>query len=507
MVKKRRQSFFDAIWSSVLWTSLDRGTALFKHVYIASMVGLSAELDVFYMTIGLLSLLVFSWARVADVIAVPRLVELSRSGESSAVRDYSGDLFSLSLLFSVTLAGILHWTWPVFTRLAWGFDEQRRSLLEESIDWVMPIVLLYVPIRILYSIAKVRRTFYLSYRNEFLTSIIILLCITLYPESRGVLLWSFSLGVAVAFVIAFASTWRDFSFPRYPWSRNVRLLLPLVPGLLILYGAQYLYSLVDRQFVSFLPKGAVSAIAYGWTLTGLVPALLRLEGAFITVYAETSDDPGLRSEKVNNLIMAGLTVGAVMTFFIFGFSDQIIGLLLQRGAFTRDDTLLVSDCTAYFAFSVIPMLLIGPMSQIFQVEQKVRFIIKRIIFGVVLNIVFGFVFMFVYHWGSKGVALATSLSQWGMLVASLASINRLGLNIDFRRHGRWLLLMVLISVLALWGAESIRQYHDAYWMIVPESIVYGLLFCIPILTGKGRECLFIRGLVFRSFRKFEIRKT
>ena len=143
-MKGRAQSYIEAIFSSIIWTLLDRATALLKHVIIASTLGLGIELDVFYMTVGLISLFVFSWSKIANVIAVPELVRLQMAGKSQEAKAFTGDLFTLSVLFSMALGTIVTLAWPILTKLAWGFDAERMTYLKTTIHWAGPLVFLYL---------------------------------------------------------------------------------------------------------------------------------------------------------------------------------------------------------------------------------------------------------------------------------------------------------------------------------------------------------------------------
>ena len=502
-MKGRAQSYIEAIFSSVIWTLLDRATALLKHVIIASTLGLGIELDVFYMTVSLIGLFVFSWSKIADVMAVPELVKLHMAGKSQEARAFTGDLFTLSVIFSGVLGTIVTWTWPILIKLAWGFDAERMAYLETTIHWAGPLVFLYIPIKMLYSFAKAQRRFSIAYRNEFLIAITILACMVTYPTTKGVMIWSYSLGVSLAFCLTVVSLRGSIQWLGSPFSASIKRLLPMIPSLLFIYGAQYVYALIDRQFVSFLPQGAVSAVAYGWTLINIVPELLRLDGPFITVYAEASRESAEKILKLNQLISASISAGVLMTFLIFGFSEEAVGLFLERGNFSRDNTLMVASCTANFAFAIIPILLIGPIGQIFQVENRLKLVAKRILFGLFLNAIFGFIFMFIFEWGPKGVALATSLSQWGMLITSLSSMARLGLQVDFKRHFQWLLLMTTAALMALIALYPLRQLNLAYWMIIPNGAAFLAVAAWPILLLRRQDSRLARELVKRALARFQ----
>jgi len=81
-----QESFLSSIGSSAFWRVLDRGVGLSKHILIASMIGLSTQLDVFYMAMAILSVLVFSWGGVLDVATVPALVRLSKANKENSLK-------------------------------------------------------------------------------------------------------------------------------------------------------------------------------------------------------------------------------------------------------------------------------------------------------------------------------------------------------------------------------------------------------------------------------------
>jgi hypothetical protein len=64
----------------------------------------------------------------------------------------------------------------------------------------------------LYSFSKARRAFYITYRNEFFISLVMLGCVTLYPRAEGVLMWSYSLGVAFAFILTLVTLGKQVNY-------------------------------------------------------------------------------------------------------------------------------------------------------------------------------------------------------------------------------------------------------------------------------------------------------
>lgn len=500
------ETLLGAVWSSIFWKGLERLASLGKHVIIASAIGLSAELDVFYMATGLLGVLVQSWSGIVDMLAVPELVQYDRSGDRARFQALAGGLFILCLLFSGLLALGIYFSWDIWTRLALGFAGARESLLKESILWLLPLVVLYVPVRFLASLHRAKRNFSLFYQSEFVISLVILLCVIAVANEPHVLLWSYSLGITLSFLFLFLPSIRIFKPWGNPFGSEVKSLLPLLPGLLVLSGVFYVYSLVQRQMVSFLHEGAVGAVAYAWTLVTLPSVLMNLGGAFITVYAENRNNPEKIRENLDNLISMTITVVIPITLILFFFGRDFVGLALERGMFSRLDTEVVGGAVAYFSFAIPPLFLLGPLEQVFRVERKLRLIVRRVLAGLVLFVGACLYFAFERDWGIKGVALATSLSFWGMLLSSLFGITGLGIQIGVVRHLRWLITITLLGLLALFTAYWLGQV-ESYWMLLPQSmIVFGLT-----LFGAGcfrcRDGLLIRELAYRSLLRLKPKRA
>jgi peptidoglycan biosynthesis protein MviN/MurJ (putative lipid II flippase) len=211
--------------------------------------------------------------------------------------------------------------------MAIGFDLQRKQLLSNAISWLLPVIFFYIPLRLLGAILRSWRQFSPFYQADFITAFFVLVCVAFFRNQAKVLLWSFSVGVLLAFFYLLIKTWK-FIYPlANPLSPAIRCSLQIVPELLLLQGAQYFYVLIDRIFVSFLPEGSISALAYAMTLAGLPPALIYLSGSFITVVSEHKT-LGERSQKLDNLISMSIFLGVCTTCFMLLANQAIVSFAL-----------------------------------------------------------------------------------------------------------------------------------------------------------------------------------
>ncbi|MEM4725206.1 MAG: lipid II flippase MurJ, partial [Candidatus Hadarchaeum sp.] len=497
------ESFLQSLTSAVIWKGLDRLAGLAKHIVVAASVGLAAQLDVFYMAVALLGVLVFSWGQMVDVVAVPRLVQEWRDGRQQVFRDIAAGLFSLTLLGSILLGAFLLIAWPWLRYAAAGFDDARSSLLVEAIVWLLPVVVLHIPFRLMGAVLRAQRRFAAFYQGEFMIAAVVLALVMIFPNHDHVLLWSFSAGTLIAFFFLMVQA-RPWIWPLgSPWSDVVRQSLHLAPGLLILQGAHYAYVLTDRLFVSYLPTGAVSALAYAMTIVSILPSLLSPSGSFITVIAEQKDR-GERSRKLNDLVSLTVLASAGMVAFIVLAGSSLVSLLLERGMFTAADTQHVFEAMLGYAWLLPPLLLIGPLDQVFQVEQRIEFMVRRTLLGLAINAILTAWFLFGLDWGVFGVALATSISYWLMLLSGLDGLRRLGYSLQVWQHAGWIVWLVLCvgGAAVAMHAWMPMAWRFGAWPIVWSGIGCGLAMLAAGVVYPGSQRVLVIGTLKRCIPRF-----
>ena len=494
---RRPESFFESLKASVLWRGVDRVASLLKHIVVAGVIGLSAQLDVFYLAVSLLGVLVFSWGHLLDVLAIPRLVELNREGDNKAFNQLSGGMFLICLAWGGILCGIIFLSREWLSHIPAGLDPQRRALLKDSFFWFLPVILLFVPLRFLGAVFRSIRRFSLFYQGEALIAIVAFVLVLVFPKNPRVLLWSFSIGVMIAFIYLLAQSYGEFSLYDNFWSPEVRKVLKIAPGILVLQSANYLYQLSDALFVSFLPTGSVGALAYGWSLAAIVPSLLSPGIGFLTVFSEKRTSGQSGAEVFNDLVSLALLVGVSFAIFIFVFGDRLVELLLERGIFSSHDTHLTAQALICYALGIVPVLLISPCNQIFQVINRIDLQVKRVILGLICNVLLNGFSLFYLKWGVWGIALATSISYLIMLGVSLRAIGQQKIEIHWTRHLRWLIIISTVCTGAGWAISHVSQENGSPWLVVVHGILFFLLVAIAVLFVPLHEVKLVRKYLMR----------
>lgn len=493
MYYKRPESFLSSLLQSTLWKGLDRIAGLAKHVFIAATIGLSAQLDVFYMSVSLLGVLVFSLANLMDVMAVPHLVKLHQQPHNDTLRRTSSGLFALTLSVSLFLTLLLWVTWRYIAVVVSGFDAERQITLQNAIVWLLPVVALSIPFRCLGAILRAGRRFSTFYQAECLVSVTVLITIICCASSPAVLFWSLSLGTIIAFIYLLFHCWRVVLPLTNPFSHEVLSTLSLAPALIVLHASYYVFMLTDRFFVSYLPTGALSALAYGMTIVVLFPSLVSPSSSFITILAENSDRLQ-RMQRLNEVIslVIFLSVGIITWLFLAG--KDVIKFLLERGAFTASDTETVYLAVQGYIWMVPAFILVGLCDQVFQIEQRLWFMVYRTILGLLVNAVLTGCAVFYFEWGIFGVALATSIAYFVMLFSAFQGLKKMGYKIWVRQHLCWLLWLAG-SMCVLYAITLPLQpyiHHHTWLALLVWSVLCGVMLLLAGMVYPRQERQFVR---------------
>ena len=94
-----------------------------------------------------------------------------------------------------------------------------------------------------------------------------------------------------------------------------------------------------------------------------------------------------------------------ITVLLFVFSEPIIKLLFERGAFTAQDTTLVAKTQAFYVLQ-LPFYMLGILGvRLISSMAKNEILLKIAIINLLINIVLNY--MFIQWMGVSGIALST----------------------------------------------------------------------------------------------------
>jgi putative peptidoglycan lipid II flippase len=214
---------------------------------------------------------------------------------------------------------------------------------------------------------------------------------------------------------------KGFSFrPDFNWKspevrRIGKLAFPALVGLL----AAEVNIIVDKMIASLLEPGSVAALAYG-------NRIMQFPQGVFAISLATALLPTLsRQTAMGKLADAGKTLGratlalaALMipaTLCMIFLARPVVQVLLARGAFTAESTLLTSSALIYYSAGLLFYGAVKITVPVFYAMKDTKTPVKIAISCMGLNIVLNFVFTMLFIRTGlaqplAGLALATSVS-------------------------------------------------------------------------------------------------
>jgi putative peptidoglycan lipid II flippase len=410
-------SIFRAVMLVGGFSVLVKVAATIKELLVANSFGRSDAVDAFLIaflipqTIINLTTTSFS-ASLVPVFARVRAERGQLSAQSVLMRTLVASEAAL-VAFSALLGFCAPW---IMRAIGSNFSPAKRDLTCHLCYWLLPYVVINGFTIILGAVLNLYRRFLVTSISPLLTPLLTLLIIALYVNRWGI--WTLVIGTLIGAAFEALVTLLAFLACglRLTWGGNdlghqvksvLRQYLPLL-GAGVLTGG---IGLVDQSITASLSAGSVAAFAYGTKVVAVI--LTVMSGSLGTVLipyfsemAAQNDWHGCQKtiriySRLLLIVCVPLTIGMIT------FSHPLIRCLYQHGAFTANDTRVVSAVQIAYAIS-IPFVGLGCIYVRFLSSVRRNEILMLVgVINLVLDIVFDIVLGKLF--GVAGIALATSL--------------------------------------------------------------------------------------------------
>lgn len=389
---------------------------MIKEMVIAHGFGVGALVDAYLIAMLLPTIAIHSVATSFSTAIVPVYVRVKRNkGLKAATQLFSSAMIIGGLCLVVVLA-LFYAIGPVLLAL---ISTKYTSEIQTSIFWMFLLLLPMVfisGIRLMYSaIINAEMRFATVALAPIITSIATIAAIALFASKFGI--YTLVLGIVGGSILELALlalACRKHGLPIIPrWfglSSDLRAVIrqfsPLVFGALLLSCN----AIVDQAMAAALGDGSVAALAFGNKIVALcvglgTTALATATLPYFSAMVAGKDWLGVRHTlRVYARLLALITIPG--TAILIFWSDALIALIFERGAFSSADTVLVGRVQAYYLlqvpFHVISMLAV----RLIIAMERNKVLMWGTVISVVLNVTLNYVFMQIM--GVAGIALSTA---------------------------------------------------------------------------------------------------
>lgn len=411
-----RRIFVAAVTVGVL-AVIVRMMAVIKELVVARQFGTNDALDAFLIAYLIPAFSVSIVAGSFSAAFIPTYIRvLEQEGRESAQRLFASTvlissilLFGISLFLAVSAPYLL----PI---IGSGFDWGKLKLTLSLFYMLLPLVVISGFSTIWGSILNAGERFALAALAPIMTPGLTVLILVFFGKTWGI--YAMALGtigglILEALLLAWGLKIRGFSLvPRwYGMNHALRTVLkqylPMVAGAFMMSGT----NLVDQSMAAALQPGSLSALSYGSKVVSLIVGVgsLAIGTAVLPHFSKLvaqSDSEGARlALRTYTLLIFLLTVP--LTFMFFYFSESIVRLLFERGAFVSRDTSLVGQIQAYYLLQ-IPFHIAGILgTRLMSAYLLNKFIFMIAAINLVCNIALNIILS--KYYGTAGIALSTAI--------------------------------------------------------------------------------------------------
>ena len=452
-----------------------------------------------------------------------RLRAEERHGEATQLAEA---IFAILFLLTslLTLGGIFATPWLI-DAIAPGFHGEKRLLTIHLVQILFPGAALLVISAWCLGILNSHRKFFLSYSAPVIWNVAMITAMLWkgghVGESQLAIVISFAsvIGSGLQFAVQIPTV-LHFLRPL-----NLRLTLGTEPvqtvvrnffPVFLSRGVVQISAYLDSLLASFLPTGAVSALAYAQTLNSLPVSLfgMAISAAELPAMSSALGTPEeigavLRARLENGLKnISFFVVPSAVAFVVLG--DVIVATVYRSGHFVAADVTFVWSVLAGSGVGLLATTSGRLYSSAFYALRDTRTPLNFAVIRVVLTVALGYLFALPLprllgidqHWGVAGLTLSAGLAGWVEFVLLRRALQeRIGTVPTLPSRVARLWVSAIISALVSYGIKRLLPFHNALLVGGCVLSVFGLGYlAVTALLGVEAPAR-IRGLTSRLLRR------
>ena len=455
---------------------------------------------------------------------IPVYASLLARNDKEEARKTAGAVAALLAVSTslLVLLGVLTAPWLI-DAIAPGFHGEKRQLTILLVRILFPGAGLLVGSAWCLGVLNSHRKFFLSYTAPVLWNIAMIAGMIAFGAGRAqnslvvITAWASVVGSALQVAVQLPMVLKllgGLHLALAHQAEHVRTVIRNFFPVFISRGVVQISAYIDAFLASFLPTGAVSALAYAQTLYTLPVSLfgMSVSAAELPVMSGAIGEAGEVAIILRDRLNAGLrqitflVVPSVVGFLVLG--DVIVAAIYQSGRFTHADALYVWGFLAGYTVGLLASTLGRLYSSGFYALRDTRTPLRFAIVRVLLTTILGYLSALPLprllgiepRWGVAGLTISAGIASWVEFTLLQRGIRR-----RIGQVGVPLAFLAQVWFAALLAAAVSRSSLYALGPRGPILLavrvlgVYGLIFFAVSLALKLPEAQSMIGMIGRRF--------
>jgi peptidoglycan biosynthesis protein MviN/MurJ (putative lipid II flippase) len=399
--------------SVALFVFIGRVAGAAKEMAVAYRYGVGTEVDGYLFVFNLVSWPVGVWFSALTVVLVPLAIRLKQNATTELPR-FRSELLGITLMIGLIL-GVISWLGlPLLLRAHWtGLPPVTAALASGMI----PGFILIIPLGVLISLFSAWMLATGRHTNTLMEGIpaLVIALVVLAFANGGIkpLVWGTLTGFAFHLICLAISLGRRGEIETPCFAQQSPQWPIFWQGFGIMVASQALMSftgVVDQFFAAPLGTGAIATLGYANRILALLLGLgaTAVSRATLPVFSEAQTQGVQHLHHIaKRWVQFLFMLGMVATIVVWWFAPCAVKLLFERGAFTSQDTSVVTDVLRYglvqLPFYYASMVLVS----MFASTHRHKFIAISSVINLCVKVSGNFVL--VPTMGIKGIIMATGI--------------------------------------------------------------------------------------------------
>jgi putative peptidoglycan lipid II flippase len=367
---------------------------------------------------------------------IPVYARLLARDDQEEARQTAGAIAALLMLTTsaIVLLGVIATPWLIYV-IAAGFHGEKRELTILLVRILFPGAGLLVASAWCLGVLNSHRKFFLSYTAPVLWNIAMIAGMLAFGAGRSqnslvvVTAWAsvvgsaFQVGVQLPTVLKVLG---GLKLSLTHQTENVRTVIHNFFPVFVSRGVVQISAYIDAFLASWLPTGAVAALAYAQTLYTLPVSLfgMSVSAAELPVMSgalgAAEEVAGVLRTRLNNGLrqITFLVLPSVVGFLILG--DVIVAAIYQSGKFMHNDVIYVWGILVGSTVGLLASTLGRLYSSAFYALRDTRTPLRFAIIRVLLTTILGYLAALPLphllgiepRWGVAGLTVSAGIASW-----------------------------------------------------------------------------------------------
>ena len=481
---------------------LSRIAGLIRDRVFAHYFGNSDAADVFKAALRIPNFLQNLFGEgVLSASFIPVYASLLARGDKDEARKTAGAVAALLTLSTsiLVLLGVLTAPWLI-DAIAPGFQGEKRELTVLLVRILFPGAGLLVASAWCLGVLNSHRKFFLSYTAPVLWNIAMIAGMLAFGAGRAqnslvvITAWASVVGSALQVLVQLPMVLKllgGLKLSLAHQAEHVRVVIRNFFPVFISRGVVQISAYIDAFLASWLPTGAVSALAYAQTLYTLPVSLfgMSVSAAELPVMSgalgAADEVAGILRARMNSGLrqITFLVVPSVVGFLTLG--DVIVAAIYQSGRFTHTDVIYVwgilAGSTVGLLASTLGRLYSSGYYALRDTRTPLRFAIVRVLLTTLLGYLAALPLPRLLgiepRWGVAGLTISAGIASWVEFTLLQRGIRR-----RIGQVGVPLVFLAQVWAASLFGAAAARGvliavgHRGPILLAVIVLSVYGILF-------------------------------